>query len=246
MDLTTTSPAISSADGTGQPSQGQSQMVVDSLLKVFNAWVSLNSGSSGTIEQQVFAVDLTTARPEEQALAVPFAFRSLYLRDATDNNCFLYLKPYSMDTHEGSSKMRNKDLWESGDFPCPKAYLWWPAQSGKSITLEFHVRSRVVPGNAQVSVSNTDGSSATSFAYKSVTTTAAALLAADTDRKISTIQNQGSVSIYVGGSTVTAPSGAAPGIEILAGASLQWRNTGALYAITASVTNAAIAVMDEK
>lgn len=236
---------FSSATGAQQMTQSSAALMVDQMFKSFNAWLAFNNGSSGLVEQTVFTLDLTTARTEEEAIAVPLAFRSLFIRDASDNNAYVFLKPFTRDTSQGSSKLRNNTLWESGDLPCPRAYLWWPAQSGKTMVLEFHVRGRVVPGNTQSTSYVTEGSSATSGASGSVTTSAASLLAADTDRKVSTIYNQGPSDILVGGSTVTNSAGARPGIPVLAGSFFQWKNSGALYAITDAGT-ATIAILDEK
>lgn len=67
-----------------------------------------------------------------------------------------------------------------------------------------------------------------------VTNVATQIVAADVLRQGLTIQNQGAVSVYIGGATVTA-AGATRGILLAAGASMAIENTtGAIYGITAA------------
>ena len=124
-------------------------------------------------------------------------------------------------------------------------YLFWDAQSGATAEIIFAIDAEMKPGKLVTAQAGNvivgEGTAVSTAALQSVTTSAAALLASSTTRTVTLIQNKGSVSIFVGDSGVTSSTG----IEIQPGGSFEWRNSAALYAITASVTNASIAVMTQ-
>lgn len=129
-----------------------------------------------------------------------------------------------------------------GDFNA--LYLTWPAQGsiyGQIVIykydlhpFEFQADNRFSSVEASQVITNA-GSPFT------VTSTAAQLIPQLLNRKCSTIQNLGSVNIFVGDSTVSSTNG----FQIAPQGVLHYRNTGALFAVTASTSNTAITVTDE-
>lgn len=223
------------------------RFVLAEFFKTFNAGLSL-AGTSPPLEVIVITLPLDTAQSVTDPKALGFAFSSVLVRDGSDNNCAVYLRPYSKDSLQDSIKLRKNTLFETGAIPADKAFLHWDAQPGKSVTLEFHVRGKVTNGNQQTISTTSEGTSTTSLAKKTVGTSNGILLPADADRIVTTVQNQGSVPIWVGDSLCTVGAdvgGATPGICVLAGQTMYWKNVGALYAIAVSA-NSSIAVLDEK
>lgn len=181
---------------------------------------------------QKVVISLTTERLETNPYVIGFAFKSFYVQDATDSSTTINFKPTSRDTVQSSFAIKKNDVWTS-DLPIPGAFLHWDAQSGESITIVFFTDAEFKSGS-QISV-NSGGVSineGSSFDAQTRITlsaaTAAAIIPANADRKVCTLENATGADLYVGNSSVVA-SGADRGIKIPAGGILYWRNTGALY-----------------
>lgn len=207
---------------------------------------SIFASSVGQVQNiRVVTLDLTTAKLSTTPLDLGFPFRSLYVVSTTDSTVSVNMRLESTDSINDSFPLKAQTSIKL-PFPVRRAFLDWSAQSGKTIQILFALRGEFstnqVAAISSGGISIYDGDSVTSGSVGSVTTTAAALIAADSSRKKAIIQNQGAVSIYIGGSTVTAVSGARPGIEIPPGGTFEWSSTGACYAITSSVTNSNISV----
>ena len=212
---------------------------------------TLRSINKRPFRVQKIVLDLTTASNQNGLpyFAINIPFSAVFVRTASDsltNVSLLLDEPSQLQDASGIPLYINDYI----RFPdvVGRGYLSWTAQSGKSITLFIFTRAEFQSGS-QLSlsaggVSINEGSSVTSSAYSTVTTSAAILLAANTNRKVTMIQNQGLVPIFVGGSTVTIDSGAAPGIKINPGENFLWKNTAALYAVAAS-SNSSIASITE-
>ena len=181
---------------------------------------------------QTITLDLSTAVLSTNPYKVRFPFRSIFVRDATDVYVTVNLQPQSQDSYQSAFAMTKNDGWVA-DYPVTEAYLYWSAQSGKTITLVFFTDSAFKSGS-QISVTGggvsiVEGSALTGPTRVALSAATAAQIApALSTRKLAVIQNKTGASLYVGDSSVT-DSGATEGIEILDDGIIYWRNTGALY-----------------
>ncbi len=186
---------------------------------------------------QTYALD--TAVLASNPIIVP-QFQSVYVSSATDQNVSVSLA-LSNRSLEG---MNNAvPLTQNAGVGLPRpisgGYLFWSAQSGKTITLMFLKRGIFQSGKL-VSVNSggitiSEGSAIatrTVASLPSITSTRGIILPALATRIAETLYNGDSFNYYLGDVTVTVPSGASPGIPLLPGQSMIWKNTAALYAIT--------------
>lgn len=190
-------------------------------------------------------LDLTTARLRGNEFAIGFPFRSIYVRDASDSSTELFLLLNTQDTWQPAIRLRKNDVFTLSA-PTAKAWLYWAAQSGKTVDLQFTLTSVFSPGNFLVSnTSGLDGTAIASDAKGGVTTSAAILVAGNTSRKQTTVFNDTGATMYIGGSGVTLPAGANPGIPIFDQQSFVWKNTAALYVIAAGAVASKVYMMTE-
>ena len=186
-------------------------------------------------------LNLDSARTENGAgdsglYRVGFPFKSVRVEDASDSATYIYIRPNKPEPSQEHAKLGQYDFQPFGN-GVADAYLFWPAQAGKTITLVFYFygdfkSGRVASFNAG-GFSINQGSSAATQAKGalSITSTPSVLLAADLTRKNSIIQNHDVESIFIGDANVTDGSGAYPGREIQPGGVYEWANTAALYAV---------------
>lgn len=181
---------------------------------------------------QAVTLDLSTARDASNPFKIGFPFKSVYVSTATDVYANVNMQPNSNDSFQSSLPLKQNDSWVR-EFPVSQAFLWWAAQSGKSITLLFFVDSEFRSGS-QVSVTGggvsiVEGSTLSTTRVDLTASTATLVLAADSTRKCSTIQNNTGAEVWFGGSSVSS-TGAGLGYLVPAGATFTFKNTGALYA----------------
>ena len=181
---------------------------------------------------QRLTFDLTTARTEADAYPVPFGFKCVYVELATDTSTTINLKPNTKISNVGYMSLGRKDVLDF-ESRLNGAFLYWSAQSAKSITLVFMFDASFKSGS-QISqnsggVSINEGSSFDAQTRVTLAaTTAAAIFPANTDRKVGVGENNSGADIYVGSATVTN-SGATRGILLPHGGQIIWKNTAALY-----------------
>ncbi len=187
---------------------------------------------------QTFALD--TAQLITDPKEVGFPFQSVYVSAATDQNVSI-----SMSLADRSAEGMNNAvaLSQNGGFNLPSSifngFMYWPAQAGKTITLVFLRYGtfnsgkivNVTSGGIQVS-EGTTVTTRTVASLPTITGTRGIILPALATRVSETLYNGDLFPYYLGDATVTVPSGASPGIPLLPGASMIWKNTAALYAIT--------------
>lgn len=186
-------------------------------------------------------IDLGTARTPGNPYKISIPFKSVVVEGASDSTAYLNLAlgDSSLDAINDAKILKSNDSFEFQQM-VSSSYLWWPAQSGKYLTLAFATTGFFRPGS-QVSqlaggVTILDGSSfsqallgsggnATSVA---ISTTAAVILPADTDRKTATLVS--SVPAFIGNSAIASDLG----VPVQANQPFVIRNTAAIYAITAA------------
>lgn len=219
--------------------------ILSRLLETAKASI-FEGATQKPFEVQSETIDLSTAKPDSDPKRIGFPFRSIYVADASDVYATLNMRPNSRDTIQSAIPFKKNDSW-SKDLPIAEAYLSWPAQPGKWITILYFVSSEFKSGS-QISVTGggvslVDGSAVTGPTQVVLPPATATIVApVSSTRKKASIQNKTGASIYIGGSTVTA-TGTTEGIEIPNGAIISWQNTGALYAY--SVAGGNVARIDE-
>lgn len=182
---------------------------------------------------QTITLDLTTAKLATDPFKIGFPFKSVYISSATDTTVNVNMQVNTRDSYQSSIPLYLNDSWVS-DEELSEAYLYWSAQSAKSITLTLFVDSEFRSGK-QISVTGggvtiVDGSSISGPTRVTLAATTATIIApALSNRKKCTIQNKSGADLYIGGSTIGAVGGATEGIKIPNDGIIYWQNTGALY-----------------
>lgn len=176
-------------------------------------------------------VDLGKTILENDPMLVNFSFRSVFVESASDTTCEVYLKPITKEDLQPAIRFTLKDSW-SVDHQISKAYLHWPIQTGKKITLVFFPNSEFKSGS-QLSVNSggvslSDGASFTITNPTFAAATVVQILATNINRKVSTVTNKSSGSLWIGDGAVS-PTGVNRGREIFAGETFEWRNSSLLY-----------------
>ena len=182
-------------------------------------------------EMQSITLDLTTARSVNDPFKIGFPYASLFVRSTTDSTVSVSFKPGSRDEFQSAVSIKQNDSMHF-DRQMSEGYLYWTAQSGKSITIVFFVTARFQSGSQLVinagGISIADGDTMSLNSVNLSAATAAAIAPALSTRRVATLQNQTGADLWVGDSTVTN-SGATQGIKIADGATFYWRNLAALY-----------------
>ena len=194
----------------------------------------------------VITIALDTARASSNPLRISAPFRSVFIRSATDTSTSIKLLPNDNKISDTDNPL---ELYKNDSFDFEKiisgGYLYWSAQTGKSVTLWLSTQGVMKPGSqiSQVAggVSIVSGSAmssnnlgaAGSSVRVSVTTTATQICPSDTSRKKLAVYFDGPV--WIGDASVNATVGSVRGIYFPGGV-FEWENTAALYAITAAGT----------
>lgn len=200
----------------------------------------LASGIDRPFEIQVYpSIALTTALDRTQAQRISSAFKTLYVSDATDTSTYIYFLPMTNDSLQSPLKLKLGDALNF-EKQVPGGYIYWDAQSGKTIELTLFYSGDFRSGSIRSvnagGVTINFGSSISTAQVALAAASATQIFASDTSRKSATIQNTSGASIWVGPSTVTN-SGANIGLEVAPGASLEFQNTAALYAYSVAGGN---------
>ena len=205
--------------------------IVDAAARLDNARIA-DQISNQDFKVQRIDIDLSTARTRGAPFRIGFPFKSIFVQSATDVYAEVSMVLGSIDSFQSAFTIKmNSSL--KVDYPVPQAFLYWEAQSGKTMTIIAFVDAEFSSGS-QISVTGggvsiIEGSSITGPTQVVLSAaTAAAIAPADTLRKVATLQNKTGADLYIGGSTVTN-SGATEGIKIEPDAIFYWRNTAALY-----------------
>ncbi len=238
---------LENSDGT-LPDWAKSAMLAAEIVSQKNRAELWDADSNDRAEFLKLTLSLTTAKEQMGALQIPFKFKSLRVQSATDATTSVELIRGKSYDNVASLALKQNDTvtFRSQNY----GFLYWAAQSGKSITIIFAVDADFKQGslvlNQTGGVIVGEGTTVTSAAYKSVTiTTAGIILPQLTTRTVGTLQNQGVIPIYVGAVDVTGSAGLKPGYRVLPGESVVWKNSAALYGITDSGTNASISITEE-
>jgi hypothetical protein len=207
--------------------------IIERALERDQAALSVNANDKPQTIQRI-VLDLGTKRDPEMPLEINFGFKGILCDTATDTATYIYCKPNTREDHQSFFKIKLNDAWKV-EFPVARAYLHWPAQTGKTIELllfnnsEFRSGSMISVNAGGVSIN--EGSSISAIVSVNLSAATADLIApSNLNRKVSTIQNQTSADLWIGGSSAVTSSGATQGIKIPADGIIYYRNTAPLYA----------------
>lgn len=182
---------------------------------------------------QIFTVDLATAKLSTNPMKISGQFKSLYIQSATDTIANVQILLGSRDTTQSAFTMKQNDAISTSQ-PVAEAYMYWAAQTGKTLTfvtftdVEFRSGSQISVSGGGVSINTgTTVTGPTQVALTAVTATI--VIPVNTSRKQATLQNKTGADLYLGGSTIGAVAGANEGLKIPADGFYVWTNTAALY-----------------
>jgi hypothetical protein len=181
---------------------------------------------------QSITLDLTTAKLSTSPMKIAFPFTSIFVASATDTTVNVKMQLFGQDSMNSVFSMSKNDSFTM-PFPVPEAYLSWPAQAGKSITIVFFVSGEFRPGS-QISVINggvsiSEGSAVSLGGQVTLAAATAGIIApALSTRNVAWIQNKTGADLYLGDSSIT-DGGATEGIKVPPDYIIQWRSTAALY-----------------
>lgn len=198
-----------------------------------------------TIQKMTF--DLSVARPRESAVKALYPFRSLSVESATDPATNIFILPNTDDDQQSFFVAKQNDSW-TVERKVSKALLFWDAQPGKKITINFFADSEFRSGS-QLSVSSggvsiTEGTSASGpLSVTLLAATAAIIAPVNLSRKVATIENKTGGDIFIAGDNTVTASGVTEGLRVPPGAKIIWKNSGALYGF--SVFGGSVARVEE-
>lgn len=184
---------------------------------------------------QRLVLDLGKAVDKEKPRIFNSPFKSFFVESCSDPSAFVFVRPTTDEDIQGHFKVTQRDSW-AVEYQIPKAFLHWPIQPGKTMEIlffsdsEFRSGSNISVTSGGLSIS--DGSNVATPVPATVGLSAAILLPADPNRKVSNFYNDGTDVIYVGDATVTV----ANGMPVQVGESKAYRNASALYAISATAS----------
>jgi hypothetical protein len=197
-------------------------------------------------------IALDTASTAQNPFVVNQPFDGVYVETATDNLTTVKLSMGSLDTYQTDNYVTlTKNCALKNDFEVKGATLTWSAQAGKTITVVFFLGASFTPGSLISAISGgvnvLEGStineallgSGGASSSVSVTSTATQLLPTDSSRIVATLNFSSPVNI--GDSSVTATTG----LPVPANTPIEFRNTGALYAITAAGTSTCTGIVEK-
>ncbi len=205
-------------------------VILDKFMEIQRARI-FQGATQKPFSIQLVTLDLSNAVLPTRPYKIGFPFKSFYVQSATDVYSTVNVKVQMQDSIQSSFPTKLNDSWVN-EFPVAEAYLDWPAQAGKTMTIVFFLESEYRSGS-QISVNGggvsiNDGSSISLATVTLSAATAAQIAPADSLRKVANIQNKTGAVLYIGDSSVTNAAGT-EGINIQPDEIIEWRNTGALY-----------------
>jgi hypothetical protein len=191
------------------------------------------------------SISLATAKLATAPQVVSFPFKSVYAFDGSDSSTYVYIVPWTNDGFQDPIKIKVNDSWTCGKI-INKAYMYWPAQAGKNISLSFFHNSEFRSGSyTSVSAGGVSINEGSTFAMSVAPTTAGSRVSVSQNfnRKVYTVYNDSGGYLYAGTVGTVTGSGAAKGIPIAPGAFWYWKNTAAIDLYADATGN--IVVMEE-
>jgi len=203
-----------------------------------NADIRQNIQGREALLKKVY-IDLSTARDKNNALKISIPFKSVVVEQASDPSAVvnLVLGDNNLSAIADSKQLKQNDSFQF-ESTVSSAYLWWDAQSGKSLYLVFATTGNFFTGSQLSTISggvttsdgasvNDTGLGASSNASSiTIASSATLILPQDLNRKVAELYVNGG-DIMIGGSAVTTGKG----VPRLNGERFEWRNTAALYGI---------------
>lgn len=221
--------------------KADADLILSGFKEIFDASL-VRSKSDTPFEVRTFTIDLSVAKERNQAYEVICPHKSFYVSDASDTASKVYMIPDTKDDYQDSIPLTLKD---SGTYSLPKnkAYFYWDAQVGKSMTIKFFVSTEFRSGSNVTQVSSSvEANTIENKTPVSVLSTAGGTKIVDQDlnTKIINLYNDGPSDCFIGASGVTVVNG----FPLKAGQFGKFKNTAAVYGITSSGT-ASIRILKE-
>jgi len=223
------------------------QDIQDLISRIAEAVAQRNAEISQSISGReaiikVVPLALDTARSINNALKISIPFKSVCVEAATDSTTkiFMGLGDNSLSAMGDAKQLTANDSFEFSGM-VSSAYLYWAAQSGKSMNLVFSTMGAFKPGSqiSQISggVSVSEGSALASNLLTGGVATIAVVTGAgqkiiDSDTSRKNMQIFTDAPIWIGDSSVAVNT---RGVRVEAGL-FNWPCTAALYATAVAGT----------
>ena len=123
--------------------------IIRDMAKIRSAEI-YESDTLTPFTKQTFTIDLSVARSSDNPMSVGFAFKSFILKNATgnaDNTANIFIKFNKNDSGISWVNYLNNDSETCIDGMWSDAFLYWPAQAGKSMTLVVSTNSDLRTGS---------------------------------------------------------------------------------------------------
>lgn len=193
------------------------------------------AGTQRPSQIQKIDIDLSVAKLQTAPLKIGFAFRALWVATATDSNVLVNIKIGAIDSFQSEVPLHKNDSFPL-DFSTSEAYLYWAAQSGKTMTIIFFTDAEFRPGSQISQIAGgfqiSDGSSVSGISSVNLGAATATIIAPALSTRVkATIQNKSGTDLFISGDVSVTDDGtiATAGIKVPPDGIIYHRNTGALY-----------------
>tara|TARA_R110000803_G_scaffold5670_1_gene18711 strand:+ start:7251 stop:7913 length:663 start_codon:yes stop_codon:yes gene_type:complete len=203
----------------------ESRKLIQGNSLIDDAFIDLAQSDAPQIIRTL-TIKLDDERTVGNAFKVGFAYKSLFVSEASDSATEIQLRPFTSSESNDTFPLKQNGVLNF-DLPIKNAFFTWEAQAGKTITLIFLLNGSFRPGSLFTEVSSAvEGNSFTPNANVNISA-AALLIAANLNRTVLEISSSAAIEI----------SGTLAGNYVpMSGNYKLLKNTAAIYARAVSGT----------
>ena len=211
--------------------QKNSSALVQANQMIGNAYIDLSQSNAPQLIRKV-TLDLSEARTDGNPYKVSFAYKALYVQEATDSNTIIEWTAFNSGNNDKMPLNKNGVL--NFDLPVFKAGFTWEAQPNKTITLIFILNGSFRPGSLFTEVASAVEGNAITVSSPILISAVTKIANEDLNRTVLRINASMGIEI---GSNVSGPF-------FPIGTSIVLRNTGEVWARPVSGSST-IQIMEE-
>lgn len=211
--------------------QKNSSALVQANQMVGNAYIDLSQSNAPQLIRKV-TLDLSEGRTDGNPFKVSFAYKALYVQDASDSNTIINWTAFNSGNNDKMPLAKNGVL--NFDLPVFKAGFTWEAQPNKSITLIFILNGSFRPGSLFTEVASAVEGNALTVSNPVNISVPTLIAGEDLNRTVLRVNASDNIEI--------ASNVAGPYFPI--GTNIVLRNTGEVWARPVS-SNATVQTLEE-
>lgn len=202
-----------------------SRSIIENNSLIDQAYIDLAQSDAPQIIRKL-TIKLDSARTVGNPFKVSFAYKSLYVAEASDSATEIELRPFTSSESNDTFPLKQNGVLNF-DLPIKNGFFTWEAQAGKEITLIFLLNGSFRPGSLFTEVSSAvEGNTFTPNAPVNVSA-AQLLIAQNLNRTVLDIYSSAAIEI----------SGTLAGNYVpVTNNYIQLKNTSAIYARAVSGT----------